>query len=269
MPKPKTTTKQTAKKPPLKDVALVHYSPSRAFLSAGGPNAVSFIKSLDKLSDDQLMHVLEGTFHAERVAFVLRGAAAYQMIGRVSNRKDNKLGIDGICNQMAKEFSVDGKTLYRDYKIFEVHATYLLELLMQRPEQILPREFFAESVKLESGLRISPQDVIHYYEERRDSTGGYFVSHARRDREKFNQGMSIKDVRHEDTLERMEAINREKRKEPSIIKEKLLTIQVVASHKGQWFMHQILDNYESFSEWFYTRGAEEFGDPPSVDKKKK
>lgn len=249
------------------DVSLVHYSSKDQLIEAGGQNsgAIKLIERLQSMNSRDLMKIVEGTVNAERVTFVMRGAAAFELVKRKLRevQKFNKLkgaGIDTICNTLAKEIGIDGKTLYKDYRIFEEFGSRLIATLGDTPERILPREMYAIAVGVDKETN-DPEEVLDYFEEQREATGGYFTDHARRDIKRLNDGMTLDEVREQDGLERIQRISNAKA--PN---EKMATLQIAATKDNNWYLSQIIEKHASFSSWFTMRAKEEFGEPIKKEK---
>lgn len=248
------------------DVSLVHFTSKNNYVEAGGRNsgAAQFIERLPAMNSRDLLKVVEGTVNAERVTFVMRGAAAFELVKRKLREvekftKVKGQGIDTICNTLAKEVGIDGKTLYKDYRIFEEFGDRLKALLVDTPERILPRELYAVAVCANSELT-TPAAVLDYFEEQREATGGYFTDHARRDIKRINEGLTIDEIREMDGLERIEKVNEKKERMPD--GDKTTSLKIVASVEANYYMRQIIDKHASFSTWFLTRAKEEFGNLP-------
>lgn len=248
------------------DVSLVHYSSANQHIEVGGQDsgAVKLIERLSSMNSRDLMKVVEGTVYAERATFVMRGAAAYELVKRklreVEKFNTTKgAGIDSICNTLAKEVGIDGKTLYKDYRIFEEFGDRLVSTLRDTPERILPRELYAVAVCADP-LLSSPTEVLDYFEEQREVTGGYFTDHARRDIKRVNEGIPLEEIRDLDGIERINKIN--EKKDRALPAERTTNIKILASPENNWLISQIIEKHASFSAWFALRGKEEFGSPP-------
>lgn len=236
------------------DVSLVSYSSKNQVVSAGGEGsgAIQLIERIQGMNSVDLMKIVEGTVNAERVTFVMRGAAAFELVKRKLREatKFSKLkgaGVDTICNELAKEIGIDGKTLYKDYRIFEEFKDRLIETLQSGPERLLPREMYAVAVGAED-----THEVLDYFEEQRETTGGYFTDHARRDVKRLNEGMTLDEVRELDGVERKAKAGKT---------EKMVTLQLAATEENNFYVAQIIEKHASFSAWFTMRAKEEFGTP--------
>lgn len=155
---------------------------------------------------------------------------------------------------------IEGPTLYKDYRIFEEFGGRILEYMVAAPEKLLPREMYGVALHTNNNPGFTTLDVLDYFEEQREATGGYFIDHARRDSKKINDGMTINEVREQDMNARLELIEKRKLREPSI-KEPTTKVDVPATPESNYYMLKIIDKYASFSSWFLQKALEEFGKP--------
>jgi hypothetical protein len=247
-------------------VALVRYDPADQNIIAWGPQsgAIGLIQSLKSLNMEQLNRVFTTAMDAERTMFVIRGAAAHELVSRQVKKftKEKGQGIDTLMRELAKDTGVDGRTLYKDYLIFEEFGAFLTNLLATNHERIMPREYYALAVNVSVSVPITPMDVAEYFEEKRQATGGYFTDHARRDIKQLNQGASIEEVSTADSVERMDAVNNPKERKQAVAQEKMIPLKVVASPQMFWLIERIVETHGSVGNYLTRRGTEEFGERP-------
>lgn len=264
--KAQTTKEKVTKAPkaaPAQPAALVTYDGKKNYLQVGAA-VQDLIASLPSLNDKQLRSLFQNTVDAERAMFVVRGAAAHEIYKRAvaDGQKFDKTkgnGIDTLINEVAKEVGIDGKTLYSDFKVFDEFGGYLIEQLTTAPDTIMPREYYVLATKVSRQAQELPMNVLEYFQEQRESTGGYFTDQARRDTKLFNEGKTVEQVKKLDAETRIEAVSGTKTKAAKLPKEHYATIKIVATKQNVDWYRQIIDTYGSFEEWFKRKCKEEFG----------
>lgn len=268
-----TTPKANGK---AKDFALVSYDARGTSLSVSHQAAtiINLIHGTDKdgnklMPDDKLKAFFGSVVETERAAFVLRGAAASELIDRLealgaeSNQTE---GVNTALREVAKDAGVDVGTLREDSRIYKEFAEDLVELLAANPERILGREYYRLALQTGNVTWASPREVLNYFQEQLDSLT-YSSSFARRDVKRINDGMTIDEVRAADLKEREAALGTPSRA-GTTAKAKMLNIQVEQSDKMQWVISQVLKTGSNMTNWILRKGKEQFGDMPKPEKPK-
>lgn len=249
--------------------ALVEYNKKQNVMAVGN-SAIDVIRAIPDMSSQKLHKLFVTTLEAERAMFVIRGAAAYEMYVRAVDQgkeftKTKGNGVDAMITEIAKEAGIDSKTLYKDFKIFELFGDELVEKLATAPESILPREFYAIAAQTSATAKEEPTAVLEYFNTQREVTGGYFTDHARRDIKRFNEGMSVEDCEKLDAEERIEAVSKKKEKKESLPKEQMVNLPILASQTNIKYSKAILSKYGTFSLWFDKKCRDEFGAPEELN----
>lgn len=244
---------------------LVTYDPFSSHVQVSN-KVKDLIDSLPRLEDKELTELFRNTVDAERAMFVVRGAAAHEIFKRAADdgQKFDKTkggGVDSLINAVAKDVGIDGKTLYADFRVFQEFGGLLVEQLTTAPETIMPREFYVQAMKTTTLSQELPSEILKYFQEQRESTGGYFTDHARRDTKLFNEGKLIEEVRKLDIDNRVARVS-DSKDNPGVLnkpKDKIMTIPIAASPENIAYGRLIIDKYSSFSEWYRRKNLEEFG----------
>lgn len=246
--------------------ALVSYDPFNSHIQVGN-SVKDLIASLPKLNNEELKSLFINTVDAERAMFVVRGATAYELYKRALKEgaefsKAKGAGVDSLLNSIAAEVGIDGKTLYTDFKVFEEFGGWLTEQLTTAPETIMPREYYVLAMKTTNMAIEPPSEVLRYFQEQREVTGGYYTDHARRDTKLFNEGKSVEEVQLLDAEFRMEKVaEKGKKKAPKKVAEKETMLKIVASEQNINWYRQIIEKYSSFNAFYERKCMEEFGLP--------
>jgi hypothetical protein len=248
-----------------KDKALFKAANATLARQQAAGAALDMIEALPNFNDEQVRDLYLKSHEAGKVVFLVNGAIAYEIYKRVSstkrflNRKGQ--GVKNVFNELATEIGVDVNTLYQDFRIFDAFGDYLIGLLAEdKPELLLPREFYAIAVKTGD----KAQDTLTYFEEQRQSVG-YTILHARRDAQKINSGKTIAQVAKEDKAERKAAVDNPPAsandgKDAAELIQGTLHLAVTKTPDNSRYLNLIIDTHGSFEKWFTTRCQEEFGD---------
>lgn len=253
------------KKPAVPSNSLIAYDPKTSYMQIGN-SVKELIASLPSMKTEQLTNLFRNTVDVERAMFVVRGATAHELIKRAieDGKKFDKTkgnGVDTMINEIAKEVGIDGKTLYADYKVFDEFGGWLKEQLTEAPDTIMPREFYVLAMKTTTMAQEPPSEILNYFQEQRESTGGYFTDHARRDAKLFNEGKTIEQVKQLDAEQRIEKVAEKNSgaKKAQVPAERYASLQIVASDQNINYCRKILEKYASFNEWFERKCKDEFG----------
>jgi len=244
---------------------IVGYDPSNGGLSIG-ESVGKLVASLSEMSDEQLKQMFASALDSERALFVVRGAIAHELYRRATADgqefdKSKGGGVNALIAEIAKDVGVDAKTLYTDFKVFEEFGGLLLEQLTTAPEALLPREYYVLATKTTRQAQELPMSVLEYFTEQRESTGGYFTDHARRDTKLFNEGRTVDEVKKLDAAERKAHIaGKGKDKAPAQAKESFVTVNLVNNPQNLDWFKLVVEKYGTFSEFFTRKCREEFGD---------
>lgn len=248
-----------------KGEALQLFKKSQTALAAAAHSdkLVAMIEGLSSMNDQQVRDLLIQSQTVQKVNFVGNGAIAYEIFKRVSRDKkfmnQKGQGANSVFAEIATEIGVAPKTLYSDFRIFDAFGDYLIGLLAENPELLLPREFYSAAVKTEN-----PTETLNYFEEKRLESG-YTTIHAQRDVVKLNSGASISEVSKADLAERKSVAagkakpSRDAGKTPDELIQAVLRLQITKTPEHESYLASIVENYGSFEAWFVRRAKEEFG----------
>lgn len=267
--------KKAAPAPVPADTALVQYNEQNNYIdiSRSAAGLIDKIHGCDSegnhlIGDTQLVELFKQFTSLENAAFVLRGAAAYEIVVRMesdgrefSTTAGN--GVDSVLVDLTRQTGVKKTTLYEDYKIYRHFKDKMIEQLKTDPDQLMPREFYRLSLQTADVSWASPHETLEYFEEQRDTGFHYTSDHARRDVKRINDGLSVDEVKELDAEERMAAVEgRKTRSAPKKVNEPLMSVQISATREMEWYISKIMDEHGSVNAWILRRAKEEFGDVP-------
>lgn len=231
--------------------------------AAHSDKLVAMIEGLSSMNDQQVRDLLLQSQTVQKVNFVGNGAIAYEIFKRVSRDKkfmnQKGQGANSVFAEIATEIGVAPKTLYSDFRIFDAFGDYLIGLLADNPELLLPREFYSAAVKT-----ANPVETLNYFEEKRLESG-YTTIHAHRDIVKLNANSSIEQVNKEDLAERKAVASGKAKpsadagKTPDELIQAVLRLQITKTPEHESYLASIVESYGSFEAWFVRRAKEEFG----------
>ena len=251
-------------------MALVSFDGGAQQLSISN-SAVRIIADIKDMSDEQLVNMFSSVTTVEQSAFVLRGAAAYELVERakaagaeIQARQAGK-GVDSLLDAIAKQVGVKKATLYDDWRIFSEFGESLVEALAVAPDTILPREYYSLALKTSQVTWVSPLSMVKYFSDRREAGFAYYTDHARRDVKLVNDGFGVPELIANDNAERQAAIDGKKEPAKKKVNEKFVAVQLLASHANDWYLTQVLKKHGSFTAWFTNKCKEEFGDAPKPE----
>jgi len=260
--------------PEATDMNLIQYNAASTSLSVSGRAAtlVNVIHGTDKdgkklMSDDQLKRLFGSVVETEKAAFVLRGAAAYEIVLRVQEagkefNTEAGNGVDTVLRGICKEVGVERQTLQEDFRIYKQFGKQLVEDLGNSPEALLAREDYRLALQVQDTTWCTPDEMLDYFREMRQSTLAYGKDFARRDVKRVNGGMNIDEVRKADLKEREAALKEAESGKKKTVKERMMNIQVVVSDQMQYVVDKVQGKYGSMSSWILKMGKQEFGDAP-------
>lgn len=256
-------------------LSLVTYDKSNKVIESGGYNrqAIALIMDVPTMSDEDLKQMFTTTNEARRLMFVVNGAISYEIYKRACDRGETFTtrkgeGVSELFRDLSVSSGLELATLRDDFRIFDEFGIELVECLAVSPDRIMPREFYCLAVRTPN-----PQETLRYFEEQRDSVT-YYVAHARRDTKKFNEGLSVAEVRRQDLAEREVAVQVARLSatseaelwsdadEPTVTPtvERSFQVSLPSNQISEYYVREIVGKYGSFRNWFFHRAAEEFGE---------
>ena len=272
-PNPKTGALKVPAKEAAADTALVMYNERNVHLSvsAKAVNIIGNIHGVDSegkslMNDDQLKQFFGSVVEVEKASFVLRGAAAWELVTRVQEAgKDFNTtagnGVDTVLKDICNELRVERSTLQEDYRIYAQFREELTENLATNPDALMSREYYRLALQTQNVTWADPKETLDYFKDQVNSQS-YSTNLARRDVKRVNGGMSIEEVRKADLQEREEAANSGEKEKTKTAKERMMNIQVVASDQMQWIIDCVRKKGGSMSNWILAKGKAEFGQAP-------
>lgn len=263
----------TKTQPESESTMLMEINHSQLSVSKGAVTLIDRMHAIDEhgartMSDDDVVDIFMSTVMAEAAAFVIRGAAAYELVERAAASGQRFTttrggGIDSVLVDIVKRTGVKRATIYEDYKIYDRHRSDMLTSLADNPDNLLPRELYRLANQVESTTWATPQDMVDYFREMRDSGFAYTSDHARRDVKRVNSGMTIDEVREADIQEREQVIEEIAASESvrvAVAKIPTLTVRLTVKDNTQRYVDRIIEHYGSFDAWFDRKTSEEFGE---------
>jgi hypothetical protein len=265
-----------APKPQGEDFALVNYNAKGTALSISTKAAtlVNQIHGRDKdgnplMGQEDLIRLFGSVVETEKAAFVLRGAAAYEVVVRAEAAGADGTTPDGthvsqLLSDVAKQVGVDKPTLMEDYRIYKEFGAELVEQLGNAPEALLGREYYRLALQTASSTWTTPKEVVEMFNNQRDAVT-YSTSFARRDVKRINDGMSIDEVIAADKKEREATAGAVPSRAGTTVKAKMMNIQVEVSDQMNFIISKVNSSGSNMSNWILRKGKEQFGAAPKPE----
>lgn len=216
------------------------------------------------IDDDALVDLFQGAIAAESAAFVVRGAAAFELVERAEKQgqaftttKGN--GVSTVIQDVVRRTNVKTQTIQEDFRIYQLLSSDMTRCLREAPETLLPRELYRMATQIENVTWATPLELVDYFREQRESLT-YTSDHARRDVKRVNGGMTIDEVREADAQERADVLAGNKSARLSQANAKMLTLRISKNPRNSRLYEKIINTHGSFDSWFTRRASEEFGE---------